>query len=77
MPYLFTNIGATISRYPGMIFTTGVGSDINFKGRHTIYLAFGLGTHSVPGVEDSEDNIDNELSGIQLFAANFKIGYYF
>lgn len=79
MPYLFTDIGASISKYTGVVFNTGLGSDINFKGSHTIFLALGLGTNPAPGVSDALGlgYGDQVLEKKQMFAINFRLGYYF
>lgn len=77
MPYLFTQLGASISKYPGVIFSTGAGSDINFRDSKTIFISLGLGANSAPGVEDSEDNDEQKMSTISLFTVNFRIGFYF
>lgn len=79
MPYLYTDIGASISKYTGVIWNTGIGSDINFKDSHTIFLSLGLGTTPVPGVPDSLGlgYTEQTLQKTQMFVINFKLGYYF
>ena len=79
MPYLFTDIGASISKYTGVVFNTGLGSDINFKDSHTIFLSIGLGANPVPAIEDSMGLgvADQTLQKTSMFAINFKLGYYF
>ena len=79
MPYLFMDIGASISKYTGAIFNTGLGFDINFTGSHTIFFSIGLGTTPVPKVGDSLGlgYKDQVLRKKQAFTANFRLGYYF
>lgn len=80
MPYLFTDMGAAISKYTGIIFNTGIGADINFKESHTIFLNLGIGATPTSGIPDSigwgySDN--QTLQGMTAFGINFKLGYYF
>ena len=79
MPYLFTGIGASVSKYTGVLWNTGIGSDINFKDSHTIFLSLGIGTTPVPGVPDSMGlgYADQVLQKQNKFTINFKLGYYF
>ena len=78
MPYLFTDIGYSISKYSGFIFNTGIGSDINFSGRHTINMSFGLGSNCAPGVEDEPATAGEIiLHNYGHFALTLRIGYYF
>ena len=79
MPYLFTDIGAAISKYTSAIFNTGVGADINFKDSHTIFLQLGLGVTPAPGINDNFGLTGNEqtLQKQGVFAMNLRLGYYF
>lgn len=79
MPYLFTEIGASVSKYTGVIWNTGIGGDINFKDSHTIFLSLGIGTTPVPGVPDimGLGYADQVLQKQNMFTTNFKLGYYF
>lgn len=79
MPYLFADIGASISKYTSVIFNTGVGADINFKDSHTIFLQLGLGVTPVPTINDNLGLTDNEqtLQKGGKFAMNIRLGYYF
>ena len=79
MPYWVTDIGASVSKYTGTIFNTGLGLDINFKDSHTIYIQAGIGTCPIAGVPDTFGlGFDEEqsLRKIQTFAANLRLGYY-
>lgn len=79
MPYWVTNIGASISKYCGAIFYTGLGADINFKDSHTIFISTGIGTTPVPGISNISGIWDTEQKMVkkQPFSLNLKLGYYF
>ena len=80
MPYLFTDIGASVSKYTGFIWNAGVGADINVKGSHTIFISLGGGINTRPRVPDAWGigyDEDQQLQTSGTFALNFKIGYYF
>ena len=80
MPFLFTDIGAGISKYSAGIFNTGIGADINFKDSHTIFINLGLGTSPISSISDRLGlgyAEDQTLKGDSSFAVNFRLGYYF
>ena len=81
MPYLYTDLGTSFSKDygSGLIWNTGLGSDINFKKSHTIFISFGIGTSPIMGVNSywDEGYTGEIVEKKQLSTFNFKLGYYF
>ena len=77
MPYLFTDIGVSVSKYTDYMWNFGLGLDFNIKKSHTIFFSAGIGSTPVPGIKPAYEYDKPELENQQRFAFNLKFGYYF